>query len=478
MINQKFILFLSAIFFIFVAISHSLFANEIQEFPCLYKGRYRPVQAYAHLWLYDIYHAPILENNLIKTHPISSSDPLGFLWSLDFLGYYAYRTVPLFWIESEDLKKFLDLPSNRFHFSHQELQTAFYQNPKNNRLMIERLAIHDAIDSSDSTSFFRFELSSILPGLWIEKQRNELKISSVPLNCPWHFLKPGTILAYIDKQKNKEYQKEKKLIENWLALLNSFKKFEKLSGLLIPLEEDFHYRLSDLMNQNISPKEIEHILEREYPIIQRLRNASHLFKSLPGRYKEGEWFPLKALKVKMYNASLQKLKSVDNFTLFTDKQFQEIQKTYFALEQAHIAADQKRMQIIEKRLAHLLCKAYKAMAGKIAQGAHNKQLFYPSLTQLKAEALYAHYPWIILPILGYAVSLLLLLLFYRSISFFKYSLAIGLIIIAFLGHTALLITRCYILGRLLFLICLKLFYMFLGSRYAQHFYSRHFDAIA
>ncbi len=353
---------------------YSLYANSEQEFPVLYKGRYRPAEAYARLWLYDFYHAPTLKRTDLLAFQADTSSPLPLLWSLDILGHIPYQSAPLFWIGSAEIKRLVGLPLTHDRFSYQELQ--------------------DALSNQ----------------------------------------KPNPSL-------------NGKLADDWSTLLAALKEFERLHEDTSSNEEAFRHRLTELQTKALTPKEIERILEQEYPLTQRLRTAGILFKSLPSRYKEGEWFPLKALKVQIYQPSSQLLKEVGNFTSFSDEQFITIRQAYFALERAYRQFDQKLIQDSQLHLANTLQQAYQPFAGKMIQAAHGKQLNYPTLNQLKVEALYVSYPWIPLLILLYGIGACLLLIFYRiklSFGLLFAKLVIGLAIFC---HTALLTMRCYILGR-------------------------------
>jgi len=315
-------------FFLFpFLLFHALCASPEQEFPVLYKGRYRPAEAYARLFLYDFYHRATLEGKesaLPATHSASSLD---VLWSL--------------------------------------------------------------------------ELSSAAPH-----------------------------------------------------------PFESLHAPLSSTEMIFQRRFIELQAAKIAPKEIQRILEQESPLIERLRNSGSLFKCLPGRYKEGEWFPLKALKTAIYQPSFQTLKKVSNFTSFSNTQFEIIQEAYFSLERAYLQSDQEGIKAAKEHLGKVLQEAYQPLAGKVFQEAHRKQLTYPSLLQLKIETLYVIYPWISLLIFFYALAGCLLFIPIRlqelkwngNISSrrswpFLPLLGKGMMILAFLCHTALLGIRSYLLER-------------------------------
>lgn len=354
--------------------SHILYSIEEQEFPVLYKGRFRPVEAYTRLWLYERYHAPTLKKNDFATFKATTSSSLSLLWSLDFLGHLPYQNAPLFWIRSADLKNRVGLPPKRDRFTYQELQEILNSN-------------------------------------------NSIEIADKTLN------------------------------EEWKTLLNYVKEFERLEGMLLPLEEALQERWIELQKKGLPPKEIGRLLEEEYPLIQRLERAGSLFKSLPSRYKQGEWFSLKSLKVRVYHPTSQELKVVGNFTLFTDEHFHAIRQAYIQLEKAFVDQNTNKVELAKDHLSQTLTQAYSLLAGKTIQHAHEKQLNYPTFNQLKAETLYVHYPWIPLLITIYSIGAALLLISYRNQWLFGHTLAMSIIIIAILCHTALLLFRSYILER-------------------------------
>ncbi|WP_213105266.1 cytochrome c biogenesis protein [Candidatus Protochlamydia amoebophila] len=97
--------------------------GEIEDFPVLYKGRFRPADVYARLWLYDFYHSQAIKNEDLKTFRTSCSSALPFLWQLNRLGHQSFICTPLFWVSSAEIKQLanLDILSNRFNY--QELNS-------------------------------------------------------------------------------------------------------------------------------------------------------------------------------------------------------------------------------------------------------------------------------------------------------------------------------------------------------------------
>ncbi len=86
-----------------------------------------------------------------------------------------------------------------------------------------------------------------------------------------------------------------------------------------------------------------------------------------------------------------------------------------------------------EELSNLLYQDYQEIAGTPFQESVGGSIYYPSLNQLYAEKLYLSFPWLLLLIGLYGVSLLT-----GSTPFF---------IVAIIVHTLLLASRIYILGR-------------------------------
>lgn len=242
--------------------------------------------------------------------------------------------------------------------------------------------------------------------------------------------------------------KDKKLGEDWKAVILSIKAFERLNDASSPLERSYSMRVRELQKLGSKPQEIAEILEREYPANQRLQAAGSLFKALPSRFKAGEWLPLKALTLLMYQPSSDSLQPIGNFTLYPDEHFAAIRNAYFQAQlTAENSSSSSAILAAESRLAETLQDGYLTIAGKVVQQAHGKNLSYPTLEQLKIETLYVKFPWIPLLILLYSSAAFLLIASCRSSAFFLKRAALGAFGLALFCHTVVLAMRCYILQR-------------------------------
>lgn len=108
--------------FFFLAIL--LFCSQIAAadetfFPVAYKGRYRPFDVYAKLWLHDFYHAQTIK---AKDRPkFGVSDTEDLLWKMTYSGHQSFDQAPFFWIHQADIKRALGLDLKQDRFSYTEL---------------------------------------------------------------------------------------------------------------------------------------------------------------------------------------------------------------------------------------------------------------------------------------------------------------------------------------------------------------------
>lgn len=362
-----FVIILSILFLAF-----GLEAAPADEAPVSYQGRIRPAEAYARLWLEELYHAPALKRADWPSFDVSSGLALDLVWKIHLLGHQPFDQSLLFWVQSASLKQAagLDLARNRFSF-------------------------------------------------------NELKN-----------------IFSIDLQSSSFTDREKKQLEGELATLSrQLQLFSKNSGVQLPLEKRYLQLLLELQAEGRAPKEIARMLERQAPLIERLKEAGTLLKMLPGKSFSGEWYSLHALKVHVYDPLTNTAILVGNFTLFNDQDFAAIRNSYGAWEEKRLAGvdDPLLFETFNERLLH----AYQQIAGTVQLEAQAKARYYPSTQQLAAEAFYSRAPLIEIVIAAYCISLLVILLGGASVSPWVLVFLAG----AFVLHTIVLGLRCYILER-------------------------------
>jgi ABC-type transport system involved in cytochrome c biogenesis permease subunit len=265
----------------------------------------------------------------------------------------------------------------------------------------------------------------------------------------------------LDSSAQEEFQE----LKGWLL------EFEGLRGSRSSAQKAMAALLEKLQAEKRTNKEIALEMERQFPIERALREEKSLLRPLPSKRFPGIWYSLGALDVVIYNPQSNSLLPAGNFTIYSDELFAQLRSSYRRLQQLAQSA-QAESEAEVKRLARLLNEGYQTIASTGYIGAAGKQLSYPSQWQLQAELFYVHYPLALWAAIGYAATLLLLLLagcgpqpaadengelqavkghltsrwLARHSSFFTH-IASGLFLATFFLHTLLLLLRCYILGR-------------------------------
>ncbi len=225
-------------------------------------------------------------------------------------------------------------------------------------------------------------------------------------------------------------------IQQWIASL-----FESSSN----QSDDYLSEHRRLTLQGIPLKSQALLLEEKFPLLERLSQADSTFIVLPGRYRSGVWYSIKALELKILNPQTLKLENISNFTLYSDQLFSEIQTLYHRLTQQNLAF--KESQELINQIFAKLNEGYAPLAGQPYQEAFGKTLTYPSILQLKTESCYHAYPWTFICLLLYASACLCFIL---AALFQQRALAPSatlFLIAAFSLHTILLAARSYILAR-------------------------------
>lgn len=97
-------------------------ASPLASLPAAYKGRFRPADTYARLWLYDMSHRQSLSATEAEAFLTPSRSALDLMWQLHFLGKTAWEEAPLFWLSRADLKAYYHLDLKRARFSYRELK--------------------------------------------------------------------------------------------------------------------------------------------------------------------------------------------------------------------------------------------------------------------------------------------------------------------------------------------------------------------
>lgn len=441
-----------------MAIENPLFVGtELEEVPVAFKGRFRPAASASRLWLSDIYHAHRIKSAHRKDFLTLEGSALDLQWKMHFLGHTPWDNVPLFWVENKDLKEILHLDPVQDQFSYLQLYKSIYVNKESNlklmRLLLPYYFFKKYNDPINRSQAEKMELTDLASGIWVIFHKKDLLVAAAPKIAPWNFLEPKTLLLKEARQTNsRTFELENKaIVDEALRLLNEMTQYAQLEGRFISNEIAFEEAFKELQEEGISSKEIAFILDSKYPLKGRLNQFGSTLKLLPSKMKRGEWISLKALKAKVYDPESQKLIPVENFTLYSDKEFQAIQSIYFDLE-ALLNASESPIQIekirsLARQLGSQLNRSYTALEQTPYKEASNKALFYPSKWQLKAEKWHYQYPISELAMTAYALAVIAFLFSFTLKNERLYHLGFVLVVLGFSAHTALMALRCYILQR-------------------------------
>ncbi len=456
--------------------------SSLELVPVASKGRIAPSDAYARLWLFDLYHnLKIKAAHRAAFHP-SAGSALELLWKMHFLGHTPWDDAPLFWLPSAQLKILLGLQPKEDNFSFNQLYTSLYSDKNINAAVYSQLTTyHFLVNYTDPHNRLRSEKYEVIPlssGLWAQFQGDDVAIAATPHAKPWQSLSAGMVIAQNVRKNALEIVRAwKKTTEELSQLLSALNAYRQMSS-ETPFSEAYERELSRLESEGLRPKDIAYQLEMQFPLTLRLKQAGTSLPALPSRHQKGEWLSLKSLKVKIYNPATQKLELPGNFTLYSDAQFTTLRKAYLEIEKAVTQSRQGRAStstplpgdkmsaakepevgseaISEdsvQSLAKALQDSYASLIGKSYAQAIDKQLTYPSVLRLKAEQFYLKYPLIPLSMALYACAALLLALSLslNPLSSKKTSSlgawGVGLMAVAFFLHTGILGLRCLILQR-------------------------------
>jgi ABC-type transport system involved in cytochrome c biogenesis permease subunit len=390
----------------------------ISDLPLAYQGRFRSVDAYAKLWVYERAQKLSLEDELT---------PLELLWGLEMRGPDEYKDCPLFAINNAEMKGFLGLDKKASRFSFNELDKAF-KTPERDKLLrlIAARSFYESYTSPGlSEGASKQELSALSPGLWVVLEDSKLSVLANTSSGPWSGFKRGAVLSEDILSMNS--RRAQMHTQNGRELLQDLQDFESLG---LSSEQSMKNRALQLEKRGSTAQEIAQTLESEFPLVQRLSSASSLFHLLPG--KGGKWFPVKALKCEIYSSSSGSFMPVGNFTIYDDEKFARIRSSYLGLQKG-----ENSLIFVSE-----LLNGYSSIAGKAALSAEGKAFYYPSLMQLQAESFYMRVPLTLYCIGLYLLSLALVLFAPR-----RKRLAFFSLIAAFIFHSGILALRCFILNR-------------------------------
>lgn len=407
--NREFDLFRAC--FIFLMITLQLGAQEA-DVPTAYKGRFRSLEAYARLWLNDLYHHQALKKEHLPQFHTTSTAALDLLWDLHFRGHAPWDEAPLFWIHHAAFKSSLGLNPNEDYFSYKQLNQAIISSPQTIHRVLIYHFFKSYLDPSNRGRSEKLELTALAPNLWLAFQGDRLVLLAAPNTPPWNRLKAGDVILENARSTAHEGLKSNKLIaEEYSHLIGSLSRFEQFrAGPVAP----------------------------GTPLSQ----AGSTLLLLPNRYQPGEWLSLKTLSLKNND-----LTSPSNFTTYPDPLFANIRSLYIQLEEAYLQQKTTEITPLRTQLSQALIEGYLPLAGTPYREAFGKALFYPSLNQLKAETFYYHYPITWLCVLFYCLACCFLLWGWSLNRSILNISGLTWLVVAFSLHTILLCLRVFILKR-------------------------------
>lgn len=423
--------------------------SQVEDIPVLYQGRFRPLEAYARLWLYDLYHSQHIQLQDQERFDQSTDSASDWLWRLHLTGFSLFQDSPTLWMSSAELKQLLNLPLKEQRFSYRTLQHALYENNQTSQDAFRLLITYHFLQSyltSSTSQHDSWEINQLASGLWATWSGENIILTLMPEGKPWQYFQKGEKLTQIKRDQAQQFvHQHRQLVNELMTVIRHLRQLDDLQGFSLPLEKQMAATLKHLQAQHIQPKEIQQQLERQYPLTQRLHAAGSILKVLPGRYQPGEWFSLHALKTQVYHPQEDQLLKVGNFTLFSDEDFEAVRSAYLNWEQAMLIGQPalEHFQLLTSRLL----QAYTPIEGQVYQEAQGKALSYPMLWQLKLERVFYTYPWMEIAIILYSLSLIGFLLSARLDHMFLKRSAISLFWSAFTLQTLLLGMRILILGR-------------------------------
>jgi ABC-type transport system involved in cytochrome c biogenesis permease subunit len=424
--------------------SYELSELALKEVPTSFKGRFRPLEVTARLWLEDYYHRQSIKPQHYQAFHRVGPSALSLLWHLQFQAHYNWDDIPLFWIYSARLKELLDLPVKDNYFTYQQLHQAIYERKKTNLALIKELVTYHFLKAyfevPNPANREKMELRHLSSGLWATFRKGQVFITDHPKNPPWQYLKAGFMTSDPIEELTSDYvKKHRPLNEEILRILQAVKQFSYLKGPYAEGDNEYQALYRQLTAKNLAPYQIAEFLEQEYPLNQRLAYAGTIFKVLPS--KDGEWYSLNTLTMHHYNVEKNLLEPIPNFTLYPNEQFEQLRDLYYKLIKDYNNKEYKQ------QLAYLLMDNYPILIGQPIQKAWGKSLTYPSIKKLRMEHWYYQLPLIEATIALYSLAIILFSigLSQKKQKFNKIGSCCTFL--AFCLNTLILVLRCLILER-------------------------------
>jgi ABC-type transport system involved in cytochrome c biogenesis permease subunit len=374
-----------------------LHTTALAEVPVAYKGRYRPAEVAAKLWLWE----------LMGRAP-QADKALSLAWKLQLEGINAIASEPLLAV-SKPVIRLLALPSKTTHISWKQLDNLL-NSEETARPFATPLAIYNyrqAYQAAHNRSkWHKIELNELAPGLWVKEQEGLLVVASTASTAPWHALLPGSVLGSWPLPEL--HSDEQSLVNDLTALLTHY------------------HSLNSITATRQNTLTLDH-----QQITAQLAAAGKLLPQLPSKQNLSVWYAASALDSLDPTAPL-------NFTAYNDAAFQTIYNAYRPFSESFRQNQATQQQA--DALGNALIEGYGSIAGKSYTSTSHRNLTFPSLLQLRAELWYHRLPLLALCIMCYTIATVASLLGWTPIS-------IASVTLGWILHTMLLCLRIYILER-------------------------------
>lgn len=416
----------------------------LKEVPSSYKGRIRPLEATARLWLEDNYNRQNIKYSQYNEFRITNPSALMLLWKIQFTNHQHWMDIPLFWIHSARLKELLKLRAKENYFSYQQLFKVIYEQKDTNLALIKELITYQFVknyyEGANRSRSDKMELQQLSNGLWVTTKRDQLLVAAAPKTFPWHNLYDGFVVFDHIYGLPVDYIKQHRALnEEIFRLLGALNEFSQLNGPYAASEKGYEESYQELIQRKVSPQQIAEFLEREFPLNQRLDNAGTIFRIIPG--KNDKWYSLNTLTLHVYDKETNRLQPIENFTPYPDDQFDKIRNVYLQLIHNYESTNNKTA------LASLLLENYNSLVHKPMQKAWDKSLVYPSLEKLKVESWYYQLPLIETTIALYGVAIVFLIIGSNEKKRRFTQIGTFFVLVAFVLNTLILAIRCFIMSR-------------------------------
>lgn len=188
--------------------------DALATVPTVFKGRIRPLEVYARLWLEDIYGSQEILSKHQNLLPKEEKNALEVLWNFHFYGHALYDDFPLFKLSTK-MRKQLSLNPKESHFSYNQLHEKIYNNAQTNLNFLRPLILASFQKAYERNGHRvkKLELTDLSAGLWVALKGDRVEVLSTPQDLLWSHLKSPLIIGEINDNGSSSLVEEgKKLL--------------------------------------------------------------------------------------------------------------------------------------------------------------------------------------------------------------------------------------------------------------------------